>query len=1347
MNFNDPFADDLVNFGRARGTTTAKNRQSAADMFSVDAGPRRRGGDIGLGGSTTAMSSTSPMTGGRGAGAGAPSPTTVGGSVGGISTFDLGGNDGGFSLNDFGASRERAAPALPQQQQQRTPSSVMQGDVGGMGRSGAAPRAGRRGPEPAVTPMPVQQQQQMLQGAPRAVVGIEGVPDLAWLADEPVAPSRRQQHGQTQPPPQQQQVASRAPQRAAVASSAGTDGIPNLSWLNDDPASPPLPQQQPQQHPQQYQQYEDDEYESAEEENDDPLSFLEFGAAKRKKKKAAGAHRGGNGSAAATASDAAVAVDPEVLKRKAEEEKRRKELLDLYASLDATTAELATLEDKLRTAEIKEEAELMELETTVAVKTLELQTKQEELEGGKKEARRYVDRTLASMQARQTEELAAQQEEVRNLERMRFERVMKQTDASIDETMASLTELRKRKALLLSDDPFGKASVKLALAEALRPRKVRKVRARKERKSASEPIHGQDLHEPQQQQTFVSAAENDKNGSHHAAALASTALSSTSHSSPASSSSSSSSSSASTHTTTETSRSAVTSMSTADDPAAAVDAAVLAGEEEKQLQQRKPKDGEYEEEASEHEEEEEEEEEEPAAPLTEAETLDRIFDAAVALLHRYCGEHLGELKTHVADFLHAETTDAAHSVRRARELSWIADAVDRKALFGSHYQTMLERYRVFYRERAALKARNTDVLLEGLRRRTLQLRADTQARLDALLREVTARLEAAAEAYGEHARATLALLARKSAAALAGDTAAADSQRAEAEQRALTESTVRRQLRAAQTAAAEEQLKKLRGAGEDSLRADFAAALEGARAQARRSVEELQAAVASTAAHVAGERERQEAQQRGRAAVPVMLHDRQRAVGVLVHAAEESLAQSRDSWALGREGTAEVLRALAGLVGAVRDRRGEQQSAQRRLDHTRTAWEKAHRQNLSAAHFLELPIAASAASAAVVSPAYGEQTHVPPGDVTAIHLIEHLAARMKERDAAQGRQRAAREQRLRQHHCGLAGLAADRAATADAQHALLQAYEGLAVAQGEVQERVCGSAREHARLAAAAELLAAQRSAFFRRRQRLAAEAAACREEQARAVEEAERHRATLAAMAETQETQGAAEQQLLAALRREGEERLTRGCGRHRRRTRTRSSKRRRGVDADNRSASSSDNVSVTPNPRKSKGRHDAAPPDSSGVFIVSSADNTHSLLTPLRAQQRYAKQRQQQQQLDNAATPPLQGRHACDIRSSNVTPERVFTPQASPIFPHRNSGNHAKRMTHNDDGTQSSPVEVSESDSWITRSPSPFIDLITILDSSSNGSALYMNNNTSRSHHQPLSAATGGEMIKQTD
>ncbi|CCW61893.1 unnamed protein product [Phytomonas sp. EM1] len=159
-------------------------------------------------------------------------------------------------------------------------------------------------------------------------------------------------------------------------------------------------------------------------------------------------------------------VDAAAVQRAAEVEKQRTEMRSLYASLDAISAEIKELDDKLDTRQAKEEAEVTELSTAKIMKSIELEEQERQLGEACEAVRRETTCRLDAMSDRYSKEMTSLTQNTRIVESERYKSQLQHLQESLLAASKSVTEMRHKRALLIRTDPYTPKGISLALSVA-----------------------------------------------------------------------------------------------------------------------------------------------------------------------------------------------------------------------------------------------------------------------------------------------------------------------------------------------------------------------------------------------------------------------------------------------------------------------------------------------------------------------------------------------------------------------------------------------------------------------------------------------------------------------------------------------------------------------------------------------------------------------------------------------------------------------------------------------------------------------------------------------------------------
>ncbi|KPA76523.1 hypothetical protein ABB37_07818 [Leptomonas pyrrhocoris] len=385
-------------------------------------------------------------------------------------------------------------------------------------------------------------------------------------------------------------------------------------------------------------------------------------------------------------------------------------------------------------------------------------------------------------------------------------------------------------------------------------------------------------------------------------------------------------------------------------------------------------------------------------------SLEMRLQKSVDLLRAYCDQRLHHARAHLVDYVHAETLEAAHAVRRTREQLWADDAVQHKTLFNQYLTDMMQRYMLFYKERALLKQQNISSLQEEIRSTAAELRSNAAARLAGLLKDVTAKMTLSESRLTKSAEEAKSELQRKCAAVVETDVAMAITQRKELESRQLVEAQARRQRFRAEEQSLLDQLQRLRRSSETAAHGGFQSLLDSVGPSGLNRAQTLDEEVAALKGRVhekllgGGASSSSEL----RAASSAAHMHAEELVHVIRRALAETAAQ-QPSLTLSRQRCDELRRELLHGVGEtvierLQHARCVQHAHQSRIDAQRKTWEAAHRQNLAAACSLVLPISGSTAKTGDAQ--YVAETYAAPQDVTSIALMDLVRDKLQSRDDA-----------------------------------------------------------------------------------------------------------------------------------------------------------------------------------------------------------------------------------------------------------------------------------------------------------------------------------------------------------
>jgi hypothetical protein len=388
--------------------------------------------------------------------------------------------------------------------------------------------------------------------------------------------------------------------------------------------------------------------------------------------------------------------------------------------------------------------------------------------------------------------------------------------------------------------------------------------------------------------------------------------------------------------------------------------------------------------------------------------LEAGLQKSVELLRAYCDQRMHHARESLVDYVHAETLEAAHSVRRKREQLWADDTFQHKALFGQYLTDMMQRYMVFYKERALLKQQNITALQEKLHSTATELRCCAAARLQKLLQDVTAKMALSTEHQTKSADEAKGRLQNQLSAVLEADRAMAVAQRKEVESRLLAEVQVQRQRFQAEERALQDQLQRLRQSNGTTAREGFQDLLDSLQASGPSRMQSLDEDVAELKARVM-------AKLHESASSSSVLAPRAASSATHMHAEElthvirRALAEEaarQQSMTLSRQRCCELRSELLqkmqeAAVERLQHIRCAQRAHQSRIDAQRRTWEAAHRQNLAAACSLILPISGS--TTGTNDAQYVAETYAAPQDITSIALMDVVRDKLQSRDDARQR--------------------------------------------------------------------------------------------------------------------------------------------------------------------------------------------------------------------------------------------------------------------------------------------------------------------------------------------------------
>ncbi|CAG9570957.1 conserved hypothetical protein [Leishmania major strain Friedlin] len=378
--------------------------------------------------------------------------------------------------------------------------------------------------------------------------------------------------------------------------------------------------------------------------------------------------------------------------------------------------------------------------------------------------------------------------------------------------------------------------------------------------------------------------------------------------------------------------------------------------------------------------------------------LGSALQRAVMVLRGYCDKRLRHTRDNLVDYVHTSTLDAAHSVRRGREQAWMQDAVQHKQVFSRYMVDMMQRYMVFYKERAVLKQDNIAALQADVQRMAAQLRGHAAERLQQLLRDVTARITLSTQRHTQAAEEARALLQKKVNTIVEGDMAMADAQHRELEGRLLAEANARRQRHHAEDESLTEQLQRLRRSGEAANRNVFQALRDAASATSSQHAQPLREEVLALKTRLV-ERLRGGTSGVAAACSVARMHTEE-----LTHVLRSTMAQEaarQQAASLLRQQCDELRRGLTTslcteAVERLQQTRCAQHAHQARIDALAKSWGAAHLQNLAAACSLILPVSSSTPGTADAQ--YVSETYAAPQDVVTTALLDVLQDKLRARD-------------------------------------------------------------------------------------------------------------------------------------------------------------------------------------------------------------------------------------------------------------------------------------------------------------------------------------------------------------
>ncbi|KPI90211.1 hypothetical protein ABL78_0729 [Leptomonas seymouri] len=387
--------------------------------------------------------------------------------------------------------------------------------------------------------------------------------------------------------------------------------------------------------------------------------------------------------------------------------------------------------------------------------------------------------------------------------------------------------------------------------------------------------------------------------------------------------------------------------------------------------------------------------------------LETGLQKAVDLLRAYCDQRLGHARERLVDYVHTETLEAAHAVRRKREHVWADDAVEHKTLFNQYLASMMQRYMLFYKERALLKQQHIESLQSELRSTASELRNHAATRLEGLLRDVTAKITMSTDHQTKSAEEAKSRLQHTFETVLEADKAMGTKQRSELASRQLAEAQARRQRFQAEEQSLLDQQQRLRRSNETSARDGFQSLRDTAASCGigRAQILDEEAAALRTRVNekLRGIGSSSSSELRSASSIAHMRAEE------LVHVIRRALAEEtaqQHSLSLAYQRCDELRSALLhsireGMVERLQHTRCAQHAHQSRIDAQRKAWEAAHRQNLAAACSLVLPISGSTAQTEDVQ--YVTETYAAPQDVASIAWLDVLRDKLQSRDDARRR--------------------------------------------------------------------------------------------------------------------------------------------------------------------------------------------------------------------------------------------------------------------------------------------------------------------------------------------------------
>lgn len=198
--------------------------------------------------------------------------------------------------------------------------------------------------------------------------------------------------------------------------------------------------------------------------------------------------------------------------------------------------------------------------------------------------------------------------------------------------------------------------------------------------------------------------------------------------------------------------------------------------------------------------------------LTPQSRVDGLLDRGISVLMEYCNTRCESLRKNIVDYIHTSTLEAAQAVRKARESAWIYESMERKRLLSEHIQSSLQRYMIFFRERAELKERNIKRVQKMVEELCIKFQNEMRDRHNQICISMEAKWNIESSNHEKETQIRAVEQTEQHQRIIAMDQSLASTQIGEAEARYQTESQVRKNLFSLEERGLADQLEKLRTA-------------------------------------------------------------------------------------------------------------------------------------------------------------------------------------------------------------------------------------------------------------------------------------------------------------------------------------------------------------------------------------------------------------------------------------------------------------------------------------------------------------------------------------------------------